>query len=121
MNNYLGARGRPPKVRPSALPAFFDSRDCHASLHNTNSSEPPPCEDAPIIASSYYYSAQVVIDRHQGGINMLFVDGALRKVGVKELWTLAWDEEFDTAGPWTRAGGVLPEDWPAWMRKFKDY
>ena len=22
---------------------------------------------------------------------------------------------------WTRAGGVQPEDWPAWMRKFRDY
>jgi len=25
------------------------------------------------------------------------------------------------AGPWTKAGGVLPSDWPVWMRNFKDY
>ena len=61
------------------------------------------------------------IDRHSGGINSLFLDWSVRKVGLKELWTLKWDEDFDTAGPWTRAGGVLPEDWPEWMRKFKDY
>jgi hypothetical protein len=24
-------------------------------------------------------------------------------------------------GPWTKAGAVKPEDWPHWMRKFKDY
>jgi len=44
-----------------------------------------------------------------------------RTVGLKELWTLKWHREFDTAGPWTKAGGVLPGDWPEWLRKFKDY
>ena len=61
------------------------------------------------------------INRHSGGINSLFLDFSVRKVGLKELWTLKWHDKFDTAGPWTRAGGVLPEDWPRWMRKFKDY
>jgi prepilin-type processing-associated H-X9-DG protein len=61
------------------------------------------------------------IDRHSGGINSLFLDWSVRKVGLKELWTLKWDKGFDTNGPWTRAGGVLPEDWPEWMWKFKDY
>jgi len=45
----------------------------------------------------------------------------VRKVGLKELWTLKWSKYFDTSGPWTKAGGVAPEDWPAWMRGFKDY
>ncbi len=61
------------------------------------------------------------IDRHHGGINMLFMDWSVRKVGLKELWTLKWHRQFDTSGPWTRAGGVQPEDWPQWMRKCKDY
>jgi prepilin-type N-terminal cleavage/methylation domain-containing protein/prepilin-type processing-associated H-X9-DG protein len=61
------------------------------------------------------------LDRHNGGINMLFMDGSVRKVGLKELWTLKWSRTFDTAGPWTLAGGVKPEAWPAWMQKFKDY
>jgi len=26
-----------------------------------------------------------------------------------------------TAGPWTKAGGGRPEDWPKWMRHVKDY
>jgi prepilin-type processing-associated H-X9-DG protein len=63
----------------------------------------------------------VCIKRHSGGINMLFLDWSVRKVGLKELWTLAWDGEFDTAGPWTKRGGAQPEDWPPWMRGFKDY
>ena len=52
---------------------------------------------------------------------MLFMDWSVRKVGLKELWTLKWSRDFDTAGPWTLAGGVKPEDWPAWMQRFKDY
>jgi len=61
------------------------------------------------------------INRHNGHINVLFMDWSVRKVGLKELWTLKWDSDWDTAGPWTKAGGVQPEDWPEWMRKFKDY
>jgi hypothetical protein len=61
------------------------------------------------------------IDRHQGEINALFWDMTVRKVGLKELWTLKWEPRFDTANRWTKAGGVKPEDWPAWMRGFKDY
>jgi hypothetical protein len=52
---------------------------------------------------------------------MLFMDWSVRKVGLKELWTLKWHRSYDTAGPWTKAGGVKPEDWPQWMRIFKDY
>ena len=61
------------------------------------------------------------IDRHDGGINILFMDWSVRKVGLKELWTLKWHRSYDTAGPWTKAGGVKPDDWPQWMRRFKDY
>jgi len=61
------------------------------------------------------------INRHNGHVNSLFLDWSVRKVGLKELWTLKWCSEFDTAGPWTKAGGVQPKDWPRWMRKFKDY
>jgi prepilin-type processing-associated H-X9-DG protein len=61
------------------------------------------------------------INRHTGYSNALFMDWSVRKVGIKELWTLKWHREFDTQGPWTRAGGVQPSDWPPWMRNFRDY
>ena len=75
---------------------------------------PPPYAD-------YLGKPVMCINRHHGGINMLFADWSVRKVGLKELWTLKWRKHFDTANPWTRAGGVQPEDWPEWMRGFKDY
>jgi prepilin-type processing-associated H-X9-DG protein len=67
------------------------------------------------------YMSQVCINRHSGGINALFLDWSVRKVGLKELWTLKWHRKYDTANCWTRAGGVRPQDWPEWMRRFKDY
>jgi prepilin-type processing-associated H-X9-DG protein len=65
--------------------------------------------------------ANFCINRHSGYVNGLFLDWSVRKVGLKELWTLKWHEDFNTRGRWTRAGGVQPGDWPQWMRKFKDY
>lgn len=59
------------------------------------------------------------IDRHNGAINMLFMDFSARKIGLKELWTLKWHRMYDVAGPWTKAGGVIMWDWPQWMRNFK--
>ena len=64
----------------------------------------------------------VCVNRHPAGtVSMAFMDGSARRVGIKELWTLKWHRLSDTAGPWTKAGGVLPGDWPAWMRELRDY
>jgi len=65
--------------------------------------------------------ARFCIDRHNGHINGLFLDWSVRKIGLKELWTLKWNLQFETANEWTKTGGVQPEDWPEWMRHFKDY
>jgi len=61
------------------------------------------------------------MNRHDGHVNGLFLDWSVRRIGLKELWTLKWYMDFDTAGPWTTIGGVEPGDWPKWMRHFKDY
>jgi prepilin-type N-terminal cleavage/methylation domain-containing protein/prepilin-type processing-associated H-X9-DG protein len=61
------------------------------------------------------------INRHKGYINALFLDWSTKKIGLKELWTLKWNGQFNTENQWTLAGGVRPEDWPTWMRGFKDY
>ena len=61
------------------------------------------------------------IDRHKGFCNLLFMDWSARGVGLKELWTLKWHRAYVTNGPWTKAGGALPEDWPVWLRLYKDF
>jgi prepilin-type N-terminal cleavage/methylation domain-containing protein/prepilin-type processing-associated H-X9-DG protein len=82
---------------------------------------PPEYDDGFYFASVTGGLGTCAINRHNGGINMLFMDWSARKVGLKELWTLKWHREFNIAGPWTTAGGVKPTNWPEWMRKFKDY
>jgi len=51
------------------------------------------------------------INRHQGGINMVFLDLSARKVGLKELWKLKWHREFPISNQWTQPDAP----WPAWM------
>jgi len=94
------------------IPVILDSRKPRVMHHNTD--EPPRFEHA-------WLHHSVCMNRHNGHINGLFMDWSVRRIGLKELWTLKWQEDADTAGPWTKAGGALPEDWPAWMRSFKDY
>jgi prepilin-type processing-associated H-X9-DG protein len=61
------------------------------------------------------------MDRHSQGINAVFVDGSVRKVQLKELWTLKWHPQFSTSGAWTQAGGATEAHWPAWMQGFKEF
>ncbi|MBN2128789.1 MAG: type II secretion system protein [Sedimentisphaerales bacterium] len=61
------------------------------------------------------------LNRHHGYVNSLFLDWSARRVGLRELWTLKWRRDYGINGPWTKAGGVEPGDWPKWMRQFKEY
>ncbi len=99
-----------------AIPVVVDGAIPLSSLSDRAS--PPPCEDP---APYSPYDWQFCLNRHGGSVNHLFLDWSVRKVGLKELWTLRWSRWFNSAGPWTKAGGVQPEDWPQWMSRFKDY
>ena len=115
-------RGVIPKARSSDVPLLFDCTFYLPGL--LESDDPPPqYDDMPRAIPTYKdtRACGICIDRHHGGINILFKDGAARKVGLKELWTLGWHEMYNKTGPWTKAGGVQVNDWPEWMRKFKDY
>jgi prepilin-type N-terminal cleavage/methylation domain-containing protein len=89
----------------ATIPVFLDAKMPSDSPRDTGA---PP-------GSSF------CIDRHLGCVNAVFLDWSARRVGLKELWTLKWNQSFNTANKWTKAGGVQPEDWPEWMRSFKDY
>jgi prepilin-type N-terminal cleavage/methylation domain-containing protein len=65
--------------------------------------------------------ARCTINRHQGHLTAAFLDWSVRKIGIKEVYTLKWHQSFNIRGPWTKAGGVRPEDWPDWIKPFKDY
>jgi prepilin-type processing-associated H-X9-DG protein len=63
---------------------------------------------------------RICINRHDGYINMAMLDWSVRKVGLKELWTLKWHRAFNTVNDWTTARVVKP-NWPGWMQKFVEY
>ncbi|MFC1765558.1 type II secretion system protein [Planctomycetota bacterium] len=53
------------------------------------------------------------INRHEGTINAVFVDFTVRKIRLKELWRLKWNQEFDTS----RYAYVK---WPDWLANMPD-
>jgi len=61
------------------------------------------------------------LNRHAAAMNGVFLDFSVRRLGLKELWTLKWHRNYNTTGIWTKAGGVRTSDWPQWMRSFKEY
>jgi prepilin-type N-terminal cleavage/methylation domain-containing protein/prepilin-type processing-associated H-X9-DG protein len=106
---------------PNSIPVFADSTWHDAWPRHT---------DAPVQSMDDFFITDqgttgemnhFCIDRHKGFVNFLFMDWSVRRVGLKENWTLKWHRSFDTIGPWTKAGGARPDDWPAWLRSYKDY
>jgi prepilin-type N-terminal cleavage/methylation domain-containing protein len=88
----------------------------------------PKSSDGPPLTSDGQFTGGVdpikypCVDRHgRGTINILFLDMTVRKVELKELWTLKWSTHFKTDGPWTVQGGVTPDMWPPWMQKFPEF
>ena len=68
-------------------------------------------------------------NRHNGFVNSLFCDWSVRKLGLKELWTLKWHREFDINGPWTIAGfgsnaiscAAAWDEAALWMKSMPEY
>ncbi len=112
---------RTPNVEGAAqIPLFADSMWRGGGPYPNGVRGEPPPQDSKWVR----YDREMMhfcINRHNEAVNQLFMDYSVRKVGLKELWTLKWHRQFDINGPWTKAGGVKPEDWPGWMNTFKDY
>ncbi len=56
---------------------------------------------------------RVCTDRHNGAINVVFLDRSVKKVGLKGIWKLKWNRQWDTGGGPT--GG-----WNSYMDPFND-
>jgi len=100
------------------IPVFLDSYWWDTRPHHTDE---PPAYEGQVGDWTSDAMKMLCLNRHNGFTNAVFVDFSSRTVGLKELWTLKWNREFDIHGFWTRAGGIQSEDWPEWMRNFRDY
>ncbi len=101
------------------VPVFFDALRIDTWPQETQMVAADPL--AAWQGGAAYNMARVCINRHRGSTSCSFLDWSVRKVGLKELYTLKWHRQFKTSGPYTKAGGVRAEDWPDWIRSFKEY
>lgn len=99
--------------------------DCAITGATPNDSDLPPArpDDVAYVwgQSSENEIRRFCMDRHESNMNMLFLDWSVRRVGLKELWTLKFHRKWNTANRFTRAGGATGDDWPPWMRSFREY
>lgn len=115
--NYL-RRWKTPQVNGAAhVPLLLDAQWIDGWPNPTNS--PLDYDGRPWQGQSNM--ARSCVNRHNGIVDGVFLDWSVRKIGLKELWTLKWHRESDTAGAWTILGGVTRDNWPEWMRSCKDY
>jgi hypothetical protein len=69
------------------------------------------------------------LDRHRYSVNFAFLDWSVRKVGLRQLWSLKWSrQQTETKFPvpsWGNMNVVLDwndsEVWPEWMQLSKNY
>jgi prepilin-type N-terminal cleavage/methylation domain-containing protein len=111
--------GAPPARYGNEVPVFIGQWWVDSWPLETD--QPPQTENGPPDVVGVNEMIRVCVDRHNGFVNSAFSDWTVRKVGLKELWTLKWHKTYRTAGPWTKAGGCDPSNWPDWMRGYKDY
>ena len=72
--------------------------------------EPPPFDGAPRTTMGNDEMRIFCINRHDGGVNGLFMDWSVRRVGLKGLWKLKWHRTYN-----------IHDDepvWPRWMLNF---
>ncbi|MHC4069896.1 MAG: type II secretion system protein [Planctomycetota bacterium] len=98
------------------IPLMMDNQWIDGWPHHTDE---PPQYDGQYWGISH--TTRFCNNRHSGYVNAVFLDYTVRKIGLKEIWTLKWHRRYDINGPWTIAGNVVPSDWPEWMRDFKDF
>jgi prepilin-type N-terminal cleavage/methylation domain-containing protein/prepilin-type processing-associated H-X9-DG protein len=73
---------------------------------------PPEYEGQPRTGVNSDEIRVFTIPRHGHAINVLFMDWSTRRVGLKGLWRLKWNQGFDINYPSPR--------WPDWMAGFSE-
>ena len=100
----------------STIPMVFDSRWIDTAPKMVDNAPTDSENEMDLCPQSQWNKDAlkfVCTDRHSGGVNVAFVDGNVRHVGVKELWLLKWHMTWIRTEP--------PNAWPNWTERYKDY
>ena len=93
----------------SRIPVFQDCWRWGGHPYSTDEPYPYPPDER----KDYLHGMnRFCLNRHSGNINTLFLDMSVSKVGLKRLWKLNWNNDFDTSG--------YQGDWPDWMISFPE-
>jgi len=95
------------------IPLFLD---CWFWCGGPENDDTPPAWDGHRILGHTESMNRFCINRHQQGINGIFLDYSARKVWLKELWRVKWGRNFDINAP-----APLWETEAPWMADFKEH
>jgi prepilin-type N-terminal cleavage/methylation domain-containing protein len=101
------------------IPLFLDCYWYDVWVHSIDN--PPQTDGSTSGMAGSNEIRRVCLNRHNYAVNCVFLDWSVRKVDLKELWTLKWHKNYNTRDIWTLAGGVTEDDWPEWMKGLKAY
>lgn len=100
------------------VPVFMDARWLGCRPHNGTNPDTPPANEELVYTGASDTMNRFLMNRHGGAINVAFMDASVRKVSLKELWSLKWHREYENIdanqNSWLRANA----SWPDWMKDF---
>ena len=80
--------------QPSVTPLFLDSMWRGGG---PDSGDAPPAFNGQEIGSAYDEMPFFAIARHGKGMNIVYFDGSVNNVRAKDLWSLPWHKNYNTA------------------------
>jgi len=94
---------------PSLVPLMADTmwRGTGPDYDTTKACRPPAVNGDWI--DTEQEMMHVAMDRHKGGVNIVFLDGHVAHVPIKRLWRLKWHKKYDR-------NHVFSFSWPEWMK-----
>jgi hypothetical protein len=123
---YWRATGQPSS---SQIPVLAD---CGWYKGNPHHDDTPPTYMGELISGMPGHTnamKRFCMDRHNGEVQVLFMDWSFRKVGLKELWALKWHQSFNRNNNWTISGNggdaaATAAKWDAvapWLSRYNEY
>ncbi len=61
---------------------------------------------------------RIIINRHDGLFNWVYLDGTVHKLGLRSVWKLKWNRLFNNHDSHVNRYIEEGNHWPVWLRKF---
>jgi prepilin-type processing-associated H-X9-DG protein len=71
-----------------SIPLVFDSADPSTGPTGSNAPSATGRSSTPLLP----------VERHDGSVNIVFLDWSVRKIGPEEQWTLKWSSNYGRSG-----------------------